>query len=271
MKRIRIIGVCLVAAFVMSALAVTSASATAPEFGRCLKAATKSLTNYDNAKCIKQAKEDAGTEEEKLKKGNYQWFPGPGPKNKFTTKIKAGTFATLETKGGTKVACKGETSSGLVISDEHTGGGASITFTGCETGGVECNSVGQGVGTIVTGELKGELGLIKAGETAAKDKAGLVISDEHTGGGASFAEFACAGLSLKVQGSVILPVKANSMLLTATEKFTASKGKQKPEKFESGLKETLEMSLAGGPYEQTGLAMTVIQTNEEKLEINTVV
>ena len=41
MKRIRIVGVCLVAACAFSVVMVASASALAPEFGRCINIAPK--------------------------------------------------------------------------------------------------------------------------------------------------------------------------------------------------------------------------------------
>src|SRR6266404_8222805 len=103
MRRIRIVGLCLVAAFVISAIAVTSASAEAPEYGRCLKVTPKSLSNYDGSKCTKLASEDPGTEAEKLAKGNYKWFPAFGGENPLVKTgvpavLKPETIATLETK-----------------------------------------------------------------------------------------------------------------------------------------------------------------------------
>src|SRR6185437_10362437 len=105
MRRIKIAGLCLVAVFAMGVVMATSASAvTGPEYGRCIKAPTKALTNYDSAKCIKFASEDAGTEVEKLKKGKDEWT-NTNLKKGFTAVLKEGTFATLENKSGTKVTC----------------------------------------------------------------------------------------------------------------------------------------------------------------------
>jgi hypothetical protein len=260
-------GLCLVAAFALGALVVSSASATAPEFGRCLKQATKSLSNYDSAKCIKQAKEDAGTEEEKLKKGNYQWFPGPGPKNKFTTAIKPETIATLETVGGTKITCKGETSQGEFMNAKEVGK-MIAKFTGCETSGLKCNSVGKAEGQIDTHPLGGPIGVETFGETAAKNKLANELHSEE----GNIAEFSCAGLPVVVRGSVLHKITANAMKLATTEKFTASKGKQKPEHWAGGVagEHILESSTNGGPFEQAGQTITGILTGEEKLEANSV-
>jgi hypothetical protein len=266
MRRIRIAGLCLVAAFAVSVAMAATASAEAPEFGRCLKQATKSLSNYDSAKCVKTAGEDTGTEAEKLKKGNYQWFPGV-VKTKFTTAIKPTTIATLETVGGTKITCTGETSTG-----EYTGlktiGKMVAKFTGCETNKLKCESAGAGVGNIDTSPLGGPIGFETIVEPASKDH---LASELHSESG-NIAEFECAGLKVVVKGSVLHKITANAMKLTATEKFTASKGKQKPEHFAGGVpkEHILETSTNGGPFEQSGQTITSILTNEEKVEANSV-
>jgi hypothetical protein len=60
------------------------------------------------------------------------------------------------------------------------------------------------------------------------------------------------------------------MDLTQAIKVAATKGKQKPEKFENGPKAVLEESIAAGSYEQTGLSVAITQTNKEKVEVNSV-
>jgi hypothetical protein len=266
MKQIRIAGLCLAAVLAVSMVMAAGASAEAPEFGRCLKAATKSLSNYDSAKCVKTASEDLGTEEEKLKKGNYQWFPGV-VKNKFTTAIKPTTIATLETVGGTKITCTGETSTG-----EYTGlktiGKMVAKFTGCETSKIKCNSAGKGGGEIDTAPLGGPIGFETEVIPASKDH---LASELHSEAG-NIAEFECGGLKVVVKGSVLHKITANAMKLTATEKFTASKGKQKPEHFAGGVakEHILETSTNGGPFEQSGQTITGILTGEEKVEANSV-
>ena len=58
---------------------------------------------------------------------------------------------------------------------------------------------------------------------------------------------------------------------TTTVRSVQSKGKQTIEKFEEGPREVLESTLNGGQFEQIGLALTTIQTNEEVIEANSVV
>jgi len=268
MRRIKIAGLCLVAVFAVSVAMAASASAvTGPEYGRCIKAPTKALTNYDSAKCIKFASEDPGTEAEKLKKGNYEWTKTilkPG----FTVALKPTTIATLENKSGTKVTCKKLTGKG-----EYTGLTTEIVtetvFSECESGGIKCNSTGDPAGVIKVKELGGELGVISTGVPVTKSKVGTVVFPK---GGtptskSEFVFFACAGvLTAKVHNSVISPITANAMKLIATVKFSGAKGVQKPQKFEGGANNFLETSFSGAPLEPSSQVATTLVTNEEKIE-----
>ena len=105
-------------------------------------------------------------------------------------------------------------------------------------------------------------------ENPAKSK---LASELHSESG-NIAEFECAGLKVVVRGSVLHKITANSMKSTATEKFTASKGHQKPEHFAGGVpkEHILETSTNGGPFEQSGQTITGIITGEEKIEASTV-
>jgi hypothetical protein len=70
---------------------------------------------------------------------------------------------------------------------------------------------------------------------------------------------------------VLNPVKTNKMLLSATVKYAETAGKQKPDRFEGMPQDVLETSFGEAPLEQSGVKLTTIQTNEEKIEISTVV
>jgi hypothetical protein len=266
MKHSRVIALCVLSAGAISSFTAASASATAPELGRCLKVTPKSLSNYDSSKCVKLASEDAGTEAEKLAKGNFGWFPGV-VKNKFTTKMKEPTIATLETVGGTKITCKGETSSGEFLNTKEVGKMV-VHFTGCETSGLKCNSAGKGEGEIDTSPLGGPIGFETIVVPASKDH---LANELHSESG-NIAEFKCAGLSVTVRGSVLHKITANSMKLAATEKFTASKGEQKPDHFAGGpVDEHILESNSGSGFEEAGQTITGILTGEEKIEANSVV
>jgi hypothetical protein len=265
MRRIKIVGLGLVAAFALAAMTAGSASATAPEFGRCLKQATKSLSNFDSAKCVKLASEDAGTEAEKLAKGNFQWFPGV-VNNKFTTKLKEATLVTIENVSGFKMICKGETSAGEYLNAKEIGKMV-LKFTGCEFSGLKCNSAGKGEGEIDTAPLGGTIGF----ETVAENPANDTIAEEWHSESGNFAEFKCAGLSMTWRGSILHKITANTMKLTATEKWTCAKGKQQPEHFAGGVPgEHVLESNSGSGFEQAGWTMTSILTNEEAIEASTI-
>jgi hypothetical protein len=247
-------GICL-SAFAVCAIGAGVASAAPPEYGRCV-AVAKGTGKFSSATCTA---EKAG--------GSFEWLPGPGPKNKFTSKMKEGTLATLETVKKEKVVCKTETSI-AEFTGTKTIGGVVATFTGCEALKLKCNTVGAPEGTIITVPLEGILGIEKKGETKIKDKVANELTPEPANG--IFAEFNCGGFAVIVRGHVLSPVPTNKMLLVTTVKFAASKGKQKPEKFEGGPPAILESSFSGGAFEQSGQTLTTIETGEEKLEVNTV-
>jgi hypothetical protein len=261
MKRIRIIGLCLTIAFVTGAVAA-SASAEAPEFGRCLKTKEGGGTKYTSSKCTVVA---SGAME------NFEWYSGfgsakPLAKAGVTTALKPETIAALTTVAGTKITCRRETSGGGYTGNK-TVGGIVLKFIECESGGGKCNSAGKGTGQITWNELDGVLGIWKSGETKAQDKPGISLKPTT---GEELVEFSCGGLTVKVKGSVIVPVPGNAMKLSTTMKFVDAKGKQKPAQFVGGPQETLECKFSAAPYEQCGLSLTLIWTNEEKVEASTV-
>lgn len=264
MRRIRIVGLCLVAVFAMGAVVATGASAANPEYGRCLKTKEGGGTKYTTAKCTIVASGE---------KENFEWYKAFGSakplvKTGFTAALKPTTKATLETKAGTKVTCTALSAAGKYTSNVNVVVNTTI-FTGCESGGIKCNTAGSGTGEISVKELEGELGLDSKGETSVKDKIGNVLWPK--GGtptsGAFFVFFNCGGLTVEVKNSVISPVTSNAMKSIATVKFTASKGVQKPTKFLGGPNTFLESSFQKAPFEQSGQSATTLQTNEEKVEV----
>jgi hypothetical protein len=242
-------------AFVCAALAAgaaDSAVAAAPEFGRCVAVAPGTGV-YGNSGCTTVG----GTK-------GFEWLPGPGAKPAFTATIKAGTVAILQTVKGNSITCTGATTSG------HFSGPATVVyttliFTGCHTpAGVPCEVPNNPQGEIQIRGLQGRLGVIKKEAEPVKNKVGLRVYYFDSGS-------ACGSQTVGLKGTVVFPVKTNAMLLTETQKYTQSKGKQKPTGFEGEGPSLLEMSFAPAPYEPAGLGLTLIQTNEEKMEVNSVV
>jgi hypothetical protein len=229
-----------------------------PEFGRCIKTTGG---KYENAGCT-----TTGSGK------NYEWHPAfggslPLVKTGFTNAIKEGTVAELETVGSFLVTCTGETASGKYTGNK-TVGSVVVTFTNCSAFGVSCKSEGAAPGTIVTYTLEGVLGVEELGAEPSLNKIGQALFPVgHSG---PIAELKCANWPMTIAGSIISPVIANAMKLTATVKSKAVKGKQRPEAFVEGPPEVLMTTIESEAPEQSGETVTVTQTNEEKVEINSV-
>ncbi len=258
MKRIKIVGLCVIAVFAMSATFVASASA-APEFGKCV---AKAGGKYATSACTSI----------KAKAEKYEWTPGPGAKNRFTSNIKPATKATLETVKKTKVVCEGESTTGEIASATELGH-VNATFTGCTSSGFKCHSeMGgkQAEGEIKIAPMHGRIGVEKEGtKPPLNNKLAQELTPEGPPG-TPLTEFSCAGITVKVKGATLHPITADKMLTKMTEKYAATKGKQKPEKFVGSGTIILESSFSGAPFEQSGQALTTETTYEEAIEANTV-
>jgi hypothetical protein len=223
------------------------AQAETAELGRCVKLAGEAKTgDYTKPNCI---------EPSKAHEGQYEWQPG-AIKAHFTSKTGESVFATRE---GRTMTCKGATDKGEYIGrseDRET-----IVFEGCASGGHACTSSGRAEGEVETSQLTSRLGVIEP------ENPGVSLEAAE---GANFLLAKCAGSEIKVKGSVIASIGSGEMLTVFTEKLEASKGIQKPEKFEGGSKDVLEASFEGKAFEQTGLTSTDEVTNEEHLEVRVV-
>ncbi len=244
--------------YVVAMLAITAGAASAsafaapPEIGRCVSHAGG---KYTNNVCTKLAKGKTV--------GSFEWEAG-AIRKKFAG---AGGVGTLETVHEVRVTCKTETSDGEYTSPT-TVGNIAVVFTGCESVGYKCQTAGSAGGEIATNPLAGTLVWEKYGKKVAID---LVPQT-----GELFVEFSCGPATAKVIGSVLTNIPADKSEPKLEEKFTAKKGKQKPEYYYTSkttkVKDVL-MSKIGGPaaeFEQSGQTITNIQTDEEVLEVNTV-
>ncbi|HWX97552.1 MAG TPA: hypothetical protein VNZ01_11975 [Solirubrobacteraceae bacterium] len=234
-----------------------------PDLGRCLKvepnAEGKKLVyhgGYTNSSC---------TLESESKEGKYEWSPGPGPSAKFKG---ASAGVKLETVGKKAVTCTASTSEG-----EYTGPKTqkvSMVLTGCfqgpKTQNVACQSSAAAAGEIRTASLVGGMEFIKEGEGTETPSVGV---DLKPASGSTVATFECGGKAVSVGGSVIVPVTALDHMVTSFKlKALQAGGKQSPEEFEVGPKDTLTFNEGG--EEQAGLAGTLTNTNEELLEIKAI-
>jgi hypothetical protein len=225
-----------------------------PELGRCLLL-NKPTGKYKSTLCtVKSTGENSGS---------YEWQPWPALKNHFSFKNRS---AKLETAAKTSVKCTEN-----VLAGEYDGpqsAAITITLGGCEGHGAlagKCQSEGAGAGEIVSNPLAAELGFIK---TSGKPSVGWDVSPAS---GPDMMAFKCGAAEVALAGSVIAPVgKIDKMAPTFTLKFKAKKGKQAPEAFEVGPKDTPSLVTMSGE-EQVGLSMTASMVNEEAVEIKAIV
>jgi hypothetical protein len=278
MKRIKIMGLCLVAALALTAIGAGSASAL-PEVGRCV--AKAGTGKYKDANCTLKA----GA---KVEEKQFEFLKGPEVgKTGFTS---AGGEGVLETVSGTKIVCKTQSASGkykrLSTGTTKEVEGVIANFESCSIPALEtpCQS-GAESGKISTFSLKGPLGYI-SGEKTVTPVVGQDLTPTKAKG--LFAEFKClgGGITVKVKGKegaaaegrvgancVIAPVTVpNVMSTTATQEYTGSGGAQSPQHFQDkGTTKSkycnLESNTNGGAFEAATQALTTVVTNEEALEI----
>ena len=264
MRRIRIAGLCLVAICAMSLIASASASAFAPEIGRCVKKAKAEGTGFSEAKCLK-----AGTGTT----AKYEWKAGPeAGKGNFTT---SGGTSLLETKGGKKVKCTSEESTGTFsnATEETT----TVEFSGCESAGLPCTTAGKTEGHLATEPLVGTF----ADEKPATEKSVITVLKLKPVSGEFFIKFKCIGLSIEVgakgvekgegatQGNgILVKIKNDAMHPSEILKYTQTKGVQKPDVETTGPSPTyLESSFEKTKFEQSGQTVTSTVKYETTYEL----
>jgi hypothetical protein len=244
-----------------AAFSLTPEASSPPEYGRCIKT-TGGL--YRDGGCT-----ETGSSSEK----NFEWYAAfgsahPLEKANFSNVLKEATVANLETVSGASVTCEGQSSAGKYTGNK-TIGGVVVTFTGCSAFGGKCQTSGSAAGTIVTKTLEGVLGVEELAAEAVNYKIGLALFPiGHTG---QIASFTCASMNVSIAGSLISKVASNSMKLTTQIKSKATEGKQKPEGFVGESPEVLMSTMGEAAPEQAGETLITIQTNEERIEINSVV
>jgi hypothetical protein len=146
-----------------------------------------------------------------------------------------------------------------------------VTLTGCKSpavGNLFCTTAGRSAGELVLNTLEGELGVIEKGETPVRDKVGLDLFPVGDREGVVIA-FKCTSAAFaEFRGSAIIKIPTKTSALATTLKAIEKHGIQKPEGFEGAPRDILEANYISSGFEQTGLAATLVRTNEEKLEIN---
>jgi hypothetical protein len=123
-RHVRMLTLCLMAAFAVGALAASSSSAALPEWGKCVKLPAivkgkeKTKGKFGNANCT-----EPGTE--------YEFLKGTAelPSTEFTN-IMTSEKAELETSFGLGTNCTGEHATGSLSGTKEVSN-VTVTFTGC--------------------------------------------------------------------------------------------------------------------------------------------
>lgn len=241
------------------ATAPAMAQAEAPEFGRCLASPGKQ-GDYTNSSCMSASPG---------KTGKFEWSPGAA-KASFTTKSKAGSKIIFEGVNKVRVACTGETSTGEYTSpklEEHV----VFRFTGCMTHGLPVTSAGAAEGEVVTNPTECELGVLQQGGTHRTDKVGLTCAEEPA---FMWMKWSTGPYEVEwcLRGWWFFTIASNRMKAVTKLYSQQSAGVQYWEKFVEGPPEPLEASFNGGmTWERAALMLHSVQTNEEPIEVNSVV
>jgi hypothetical protein len=271
MKRIRILGLCLMVACAFAAVSVAS-SASAAEFGQCLAAKKAEFNNstcteksakahkghfefYAADSCIAKKKGEFNnatcTEKSaKAHKGHFEAIPSPV----YTT---SSGPAELITPGFGAVKCSASSGGGAI-----TGGKTTTTqtsFTGCETSGQKCQNTAT-EGNIVTFPLTGNLTEPTTG------KAETVLTPTS---GKYLAFFGCTGVAfIRTGGSVggnNTPVNTQG----TTTSFNFESGVEQHLETEFSSTPTFEPGTVLGPFasEQVGV-FTLVGSPAEEIKVN---
>lgn len=259
MRHLRILGLCLVAAFALSVVAASAASAADPAIYECAPAAKETVTYKKGKKTITKSVNTGNRKDSACKKvvtkdkfriKGEQPGHQAGPEGAFELGELATGYAFTGTGGGSNleiVGIGGLTCTAFADAGTFNGpksaGGINVTFTGCELLHHQCET-GATLGEINTSPLKGEIGYINK----ATHEVGVLLSSET--GIYEVPAMHCAELGLRTSGSVIGVVTSpvNVFTSTATLTFSQSAGFQSVKKFEGEAGEhTLEVETCGYP------------------------
>lgn len=256
MTRMRVLGLCLVAVFAVSAVAVANAFAEPPEYKVCVKAEKSGklyIGKYTDSKCSKAASEAEIKEGKKNKYERASWekakkkgFKGKNkgaPHNNIVNPVTGeGKPAKIEgTTTCTKEAVVGEVT-GPKTEKWKT------TYTHCEAEESECNTSGAKNGEIKTEELEGTLVFLNKTKTEVGPRV------KGLGKGGELAQYECLGGTLKVEvyGEVLAKVTGN---INITNNKTSTSVAEGPLAMQSNLfPEETNTESEGKQYYEWGFA-----------------
>jgi hypothetical protein len=301
MKRMRILGLCVVAVFAVTAFVGATSALALPEYADCIS--NQKTGKFKDSNCREKA---LTTEKANLKKFELKKVvPGEGATEESIgnekvplNHIKSTEIGTahLETENATTIECKKSTSNSEILVKFSTTTGKQLPtkevhnvvsiFTECTEAGKNSQNEGGTKGVIettkVSGGLKGPLGYISGKGTKTP-----VIGQElkPTKAKGTFAEFECESIGkIKVGASptgklgdcIIGVVSGADTQSTKTElEFNGINGEfgreQKPQAFEGKTTHcNLETKLGEGPWERSVQVGLFEQESESPMQINAV-
>ncbi len=200
MRRVRIVGFCVMVASALGALVASGAWAAAPEFKVCGKAAKVGKTytgKYNNKTCSETNAKGEGKYElegwETAKKKALKGTGGAGTLDAYQPSNEAEPWAGGTTLG--KVTCKSAKVTGEITGAKNAT--STVEFKTCTAEGKKCKSAGAKAGVIKTEPLFITLGYIESGKHV-----GTLVEGGESGAHLS-AIFDCEGLEFEARGSVI--------------------------------------------------------------------
>lgn len=268
MGRIRLITTAVVAtAAIVVAVAPGAAYAYTPaEFGRCVKDAKgESGAGFSDKACTNRV--EAG--------GKYHWVPGPGPNNGFTAttgSVDLYQYSPAVTKAVPVVECSSSRTTGSFTS--ATTESFSFVLSGCKMASLPCQSAGEAPGVVSFEPIVGLLTVSKF-ETWGE---ALVQWDAATGD--TLASFECGSTSVQITGGLLHPITRNHMRDSERDRIVVGKeGLDTPdcretyrepgEPYPGGTCPGPFVSIGGAEAAEGGLKMLGTQTDEERIEADT--
>jgi hypothetical protein len=255
MRRIRIVGLCLVALLAVACLASTSAfGLSTPTWYQCVKASPKNTGNYKNKTCSEAS--EAG-------KGAYALKEGIGKGHEFKGK---GGEAVLHVKtwlGDDKVICKDSKTSGK-FEVPNLERDVSVSYSKCAALETRvCASAGAKKGEIKISGLRGELGYVEESPVSV----GLKLESEaHPGPSGELAKFTCENLEATILGGVIGVVGKDVDVINKESETVDLATERIGEHEYEGFKYKPTVNIVGWAAEQEAIAAEVKEDEEGKIE-----
>ncbi|HUH80330.1 MAG TPA: hypothetical protein VLZ06_03290 [Solirubrobacteraceae bacterium] len=181
-RRIRIVGVCLLAAFALSTAVLTTSASASLEFGQCKKLLKGANNRYHgrwkNKDCVKrevvegeEVKGEASPEEIGLggKENKWEFVPGPAGNSTYSAKGHTVIITLPEAGGGLEITCKSSAGHGALKGAQSIEG--NFSFKKCEqlkNNKLMCSTHGKDEGEIETA-AHGLIGLLEEGKGPEKE------------------------------------------------------------------------------------------------------